>query len=747
MPCRKQKSLLFIILTILLAVTMVGCGRKAADGIDPNEIAFLAEYRDFDLGEAYIQAAVYDDDYLFIYTNEWNQEDMISINKITKVSLLTGESENLVISDLRDNLFINGMALNAQGKFILMAGEWSEDGYKYFLTEVSDEGNLINEKDITEVLGLGSDEWFQTMYSNSLGELYFVLYGSNGNYRLVATDTDFNLRGKIEHNNYIESVITAGNGDTYITSWGNNGLALKKVDFENASFGPDLSISGTGYGNARFARGGSTGLLLSDSYGIHEVDIEKLAAEKLLNYIDCDLNIDDARYFGQLSNGDYWILNQSWGRSSSNTELVLLTQTTYGELPPREYLTYATLYMNSDLRAAIIKFNKSNREYRIRIKEYITSYDEGAYEAGLIQFNNDLASGRGSDILDLSSVNFRQLAAKGALQDINPHINKSADIDRSEFFERALNAFEIDGKLYGVMPSFTLNTYVGHASKLEGIDRWTMAEMMEWANRYPDASLLETTSSSIMYMLIFSLMDSFVDWNSGKCNFDSDEFIRIMEFASQFGNEYPDWNDPDRIGTHEGFAEGHFLLSDQYVYDISYMQMVNAMFDGEPKYIGYPSESGSGIKFNPNGAVGINAKSKHKDGAYKFVEFLLSDAYQIGDSDSYRYTLPIKRAAFDQMVIEASTPNAYMIGPDGEEQASYWGYGDLQVEIYVSRNADYADTLRDLVERAEGIRAYDEQINKIISDEVESFFSGQKSAKEVAGVIQNRVQVYVNENR
>ncbi len=41
----------------------------------------------------------------------------------------------------------------------------------------------------------------------------------------------------------------------------------------------------------------------------------------------------------------------------------------------------------------------------------------------------------------------------------------------------------------------------------------------------------------------------------------------------------------------------------------------------------------------------------------------------------------------------------------------------------------------------------DTQLSQIITEESEPFFKGQKSAKDVAGVIQNRIQIYVNENR
>ncbi len=41
----------------------------------------------------------------------------------------------------------------------------------------------------------------------------------------------------------------------------------------------------------------------------------------------------------------------------------------------------------------------------------------------------------------------------------------------------------------------------------------------------------------------------------------------------------------------------------------------------------------------------------------------------------------------------------------------------------------------------------DEELINIISEETEPFFKGQKSASDVSNVIQNRIQVYVNENR
>jgi hypothetical protein len=42
---------------------------------------------------------------------------------------------------------------------------------------------------------------------------------------------------------------------------------------------------------------------------------------------------------------------------------------------------------------------------------------------------------------------------------------------------------------------------------------------------------------------------------------------------------------------------------------------------------------------------------------------------------------------------------------------------------------------------------YDSDVLDIVNEELGAYYSGQKSAKDTASVIQNRVQLYVEENR
>lgn len=51
-----------------------------------------------------------------------------------------------------------------------------------------------------------------------------------------------------------------------------------------------------------------------------------------------------------------------------------------------------------------------------------------------------------------------------------------------------------------------------------------------------------------------------------------------------------------------------------------------------------------------------------------------------------------------------------------------------------------------LIEVASPAASQDSEIMTIISEEAEGFFKGQKSAEEVAAIIQSRARIYVSEN-
>ena len=57
------------------------------------------------------------------------------------------------------------------------------------------------------------------------------------------------------------------------------------------------------------------------------------------------------------------------------------------------------------------------------------------------------------------------------------------------------------------------------------------------------------------------------------------------------------------------------------------------------------------------------------------------------------------------------------------------------------------DALKTFIESVSQVMRYDRSVLDIIKEEASAYYAGKKSADETAKIIQNRVQIYVSENR
>ena len=74
------------------------------------------------------------------------------------------------------------------------------------------------------------------------------------------------------------------------------------------------------------------------------------------------------------------------------------------------------------------------------------------------------------------------------------------------------------------------------------------------------------------------------------------------------------------------------------------------------------------------------------------------------------------------------------------------GWGGFTIDIYAMTKEE-AQALRELINSTDRSAAYDKNVMNIVSEELQPFFSGAKSAEDTARLIQDRVGIYVNEQR
>lgn len=86
-------------------------------------------------------------------------------------------------------------------------------------------------------------------------------------------------------------------------------------------------------------------------------------------------------------------------------------------------------------------------------------------------------------------------------------------------------------------------------------------------------------------------------------------------------------------------------------------------------------------------------------------------------------------------------------GEKVESVKTHWSFDDFDMDIYAATQED-VDAMMTLLRSTETLRSdTDMELQGIISEETAPYFQGQKTAAEVANIIQNRIQVYVNENK
>ncbi len=106
---------------------------------------------------------------------------------------------------------------------------------------------------------------------------------------------------------------------------------------------------------------------------------------------------------------------------------------------------------------------------------------------------------------------------------------------------------------------------------------------------------------------------------------------------------------------------------------------------------------------------------------------------------------PVYSENLDKIAIQATKPRKYI---DGEgnvqlEDNTYWING-MEIKSTAMSEED-VNFMKDYLKSITKINKYDENINNIIKEESDLYFSGSKSADETASVIQSRVSIYLNE--
>lgn len=496
----------------------------------------------------------------------------------------------------------------------------------------------------------------------------------------------------------------------------------------------------------------SNTLIYSNSSGVFTYTFTEAEPKQLMSYINSDLNADELNQV--LCLNDTSFLGVYYDNYNYEKHCSIFTKVNPEDIPDKDVIVLAGFWVDYDLKKRIIDYNKESDKYRVVITEYQMYNTGDDYMAGYTKLNNDILAGKIPDIIVVdTNIKIENYVSKGLLADVGALIAKDEELSQKEFMENVFEAYKVDGKLYQVIPSFSVQTCIGKKSVVGDRTSWTMEEMQEALKAYDGKmqAFGEMTRSDFMYYAMEYGSSDFVDVATGKCNFNSQQFISLLEYANTLPEELGDdyYNDENWwMNSQSQYRENRTMLMSLYINNFSNLKyQVNGYMGEDVSYVGFPTENGMGSILSANSSYVLSAKSKCLEGAWDFIRYYLTDDYQKGGDNVAYWGLPVLKEAFLQKAKDA-TCKSYWVDENGEKQ-EYDDYFDINGESVILEplSQKQADELVSFIESVTKRSYYNQELQNIVTEEIDAFFTGQKSAAEVAKIIQSRAQVYVNENR
>ncbi len=588
--------------------------------------------------------------------------------------------------------------------------------------------------------------------------------------KIVVLDPDMKVLFEVTGDNLWGQMILLGDGSVAMNRYihnpltGEGGQMLCIIDRETKDWGEKQYPMPMNVGSV-YAGSGKYLFYYDNGDSLYGYDPELEDGVKLLSWSSANINRSDVSFFTFLNDGRVAAMTNRWGEEGLEVELVTLTEQPASVWNDRTTLTYATMYLGYDVRERIIDFNKSQSDYRIVIRDYSEFNTADDYNAGLTKLNTEIIAGQVPDILDASGLPINRYGANGLLEDLWPFIENDEEIGgREGVMEEVFEAAQQEGRLYQVFSGFTIRTAVGATSVVGEEMSWTLDDLMAALETMPEGCTIFSegdTKVSMLSNVMAMQMDNFVDWTTGECWFDSEDFVSLLEFCNTFPLKY-DWSKVDYDFYEDEYtrlANGRQLLSVDYLYDFQALQIQKALFNGDVTYVGYPREDGGvGSSFSFDGGVAMATTCKDKEGAWTFIrQALLPQSSEEDDRFYYRgWGFPVNKQDFDRMAEQFMTPQ-YILDENGEplldengepiEQSQGgigWGNGEM-VELYATTQEEY-DEIMELYRSIDSVYNYDESIYSIVLEVAQRYFNEDITVQAAADQIQSRVKIYVNEN-
>lgn len=419
----------------------------------------------------------------------------------------------------------------------------------------------------------------------------------------------------------------------------------------------------------------------SDIKGIYGYKVTENISEDIFYYSECDEELGCQKFI---------ITSSSEIISTGGKKFEKVSDEKLDKLNSRNIITLAAV--NSyEIQPYINEFNKTSEDCRIFLKAYETDTEQShAWNDISSKLNQDIATGNIPDIILTNGIDVSSYVKSGLFTDHRKLVENDPETSSDVLNQPVCSAFTYKDSLYCIPVSYSSSVLISAEKK----DKLTYGDFLNITEN--NEKVFRPYSYPWDYVLGSYFCDA-VDLENGKCDFDNETFVSLLEFSKK------------GYGTEE--EEDYSFEDDSCILDIA---SVNAIYDYDrideyypstPHICGFPSESGEGRQYiYPLLTLAVTEASENKSEAWTFIR-------SIADKQD-EYTPCFFRLSSEE---NENYPEDTVKG--------YEKYKNMPVFTDMMYN----------------------RIRRIISEETEAFYADQKTAEETAKIIQNKVSLMLSE--
>ena len=406
-----------------------------------------------------------------------------------------------------------------------------------------------------------------------------------------------------------------------------------------------------------------------------------------------------------------------------------------------------------------------------RYNKYCTKHYDESYQIEIVEYDSleemytimatEFMSGDGPDIISLDQpLPFEKLIENHAFADVDELINTyGSNIDFIDYNTKVMESGIVNRKRYFVPFFYCPNIFISTQEKLKEYDLnfsdFSYKELSrQLSQEKVSCSLFGNESDN--YSLLYSFIDSYVNFDNKTTNFDTNSFLENIDYIKKLINNdntnenvyydlYNSENNGCILSTPRLLFGGTIGGVKTAYYNIFLQNKTPAIlpnFSYENKITAYV-ECG----------IAINQNSYKKDKALRFIEYCLSEDVQEywcgsrsdkGFSGTNEISLPVNNKAFDYAV-EVETGEEWDYNEDGEFDEEEKEFSENVDSIFWK---DYLGIIDDI----SGCTLYNYKNLKttyynssVIGDIVDKYLSGDISKEKFIRQLTAATEIYLTE--